>query len=392
MGCIDGIDPADFESGVIDPGDVVSPVGSELSIEAGETDFTAVGYVQFEVNVSPVNYINDVSFSFSTSNGTALAGTNYTARTAVAVTIPAGTGLYQGQITVLKPTGVHGDKTLTVTISGAVNATIADAAAVLTIHYDGPPPPPPDHSKFTSWPSAHDSVYDQFGDGNPSACTAYAVTALTSCHEYLDTGRDVRFDPDDLWDGDGHITDGATALAYAKNTGVKVSGGTRRRKLHKWGQINGADHDDLIRKIKRKIREYGAVDVVAIWYTRNHAGNNTSFDWNTTGIDNNPNHILAIPQDHGDPVSCLGHSFILIGWSDNIHGTGKGGFLVQNSFGKDWGGGGRGWLPYRTITTRQYRNNTGHGTCNASTGGPYPGYYISDPWFRFYWAQLKHGG
>jgi hypothetical protein len=374
MPCIDGIDPADFESGILDPGDIISPVGSELSIVEGDS-FFEVGYITFEVNVSPINYLAAVSFDFSTSNGTATAGTHYTARTGVHVALATGVGLYVGQINVLKSPNFHGDKTLTVTISGAVNATIAVAAVVLTIPYD-PKHKPTDPAKLKHhqiW-GEKVTVYDQ---SNPctdrNECTGYAVAAAVSAQQYLDTGKKQRYNAHEIFDGSGGPVcsncpsctagwDINETLAYAKATGAKEIDSTDRRKIRDWGEIDGSDKADLIKRIKRNLYNHGPVVIAMIWYP----------EWNSADSAGWSNGVMPDP---GAAKSSVGHSVIIVGWNNDINKPGQGAFLIQSSFGLRWNHDGRAWLPYSYINTRRVKNGT-----------------PSDPWFRFYWTEIKRGG
>lgn len=383
MGCIDGIDPADFTSGILDPGDIVSPDGSELttSYDDDTNDFFAVGYLQFEVNVSPINYIDAVEFDFDTSNGTAASGTHYTARSGVHVTMGAGVGLYVGQIDILKSANFHGDKTLVVTISNPVNATIADATATLTIHYDPrrPPPDPATLPHFQLW-SEKVTVYDQF---NPctdrNECTGYAVAAAVSAHQYLDEGTKQRYDAHELFANSVNGVGGGApvcsncpsctvgwdvqfTLKRAKGTGAKEIDSATRRKIADWGEIDGDSKADLIKRIKRNVFNHGPVVVAMIWFP----------EWNSSGSSTWPNGALPDPAAG---TSTVGHAVVIVGWNNNIDKHGLGAFLVQSSHGTRWNRDGRAWLPYSYITTRREKSAPS-----------------SVPWFRFYWTTVKRGG
>jgi hypothetical protein len=75
----------------------------------------------------------------------------------------------------------------------------------------------------------------------------------------------------------------------------------------------------------------------------------------------------------------VGHSWLLVGWNNNVQDTGRGGFIIQSSHGGGWANGGRAWLPYSLINTRQSKNCLGSGC-------------FTDPWYRFFWAKIKPGG
>jgi len=77
----------------------------------------------------------DVTVDYATSNGTATAGSDYTA-TSGTLTISAGdtTGIIP--VTVLQDTVYESDETVTMTLSSASNATISDATGTFTITDD----------------------------------------------------------------------------------------------------------------------------------------------------------------------------------------------------------------------------------------------------------------
>ena len=77
----------------------------------------------------------DVTVDFATSNGTATAGTDYTA-TSDTLTISAGSTTGTIPITVLQDSVYERDETVTMTLSNASNATISDATGTFTITDD----------------------------------------------------------------------------------------------------------------------------------------------------------------------------------------------------------------------------------------------------------------
>ena len=50
------------------------------------------------------------------------------------------------------------------------------------------------------------------------------------------------------------------------------------------------------------------------------------------------NGVLDIPEDYNDD-KLGGHMILILGWNET-------GFIIQNSWGKDWGNEGCGILPY----------------------------------------------
>jgi hypothetical protein len=81
---------------------------------------------------------NDVAVSFTTTNGTATAGSDYQAVPTGSVIIPAGALSRPAQVTVFGDSNFEDDETVTVTLTNALGATIADGSAVLTIVNDEP--------------------------------------------------------------------------------------------------------------------------------------------------------------------------------------------------------------------------------------------------------------
>ena len=69
----------------------------------------------------------------STANGTATAGSDYTARTNVTLTFPAGTTTQTFAVATINDTAVESAETFNVNLTGATNATIADAQGIGTI-------------------------------------------------------------------------------------------------------------------------------------------------------------------------------------------------------------------------------------------------------------------
>ena len=116
----------------VDPTAVaVSVADVTVSEEAGFADlvFTRDG-----------NTATDMVITFTTADGNATAGEDYTAATAQTVTILAGETTATAQITLAGDADVEGDETFTVTIDSAVAAgatvTVVDATATVTLTDD----------------------------------------------------------------------------------------------------------------------------------------------------------------------------------------------------------------------------------------------------------------
>ncbi len=95
----------------------------------------------FTVNLSSAA-TSAVTVTYATSNGTAIAGSDYTATSGVLTFAPGQTsGIVHVQVA--GDTTVESNETLTLTLSSPNGATIADGAAIGTIINDDVAPPPP---------------------------------------------------------------------------------------------------------------------------------------------------------------------------------------------------------------------------------------------------------
>ena len=107
-----------------------TPIPS-LSI-ANETVGEGDGSVTLTVTLSAVS-TQDVTVGYGTTDGTATAGSDYTAVTNGSATITAGTTSTDVTISITDDTDDDDDETFTVTLGGATNATIGTATATVTI-------------------------------------------------------------------------------------------------------------------------------------------------------------------------------------------------------------------------------------------------------------------
>jgi len=80
-------------------------------------------------------YTSNVSVSFTTANGSAVAPGDFTAKTGT-VTIPAGATSGTLAVAIVGDTSIEPDETFTVNLTGATNATIGDGQGVGTIQND----------------------------------------------------------------------------------------------------------------------------------------------------------------------------------------------------------------------------------------------------------------
>lgn len=110
---------------------------TNTSINEGDS---GTGIVSVAVTLSTAS-TQAVSANYTTQNATASAGTDYTS-TSGTVSIPAGTLTGSIPVTVVGNTAVEEDETFQVVLSNPVNATLADAVAVVTILNDDTITPP----------------------------------------------------------------------------------------------------------------------------------------------------------------------------------------------------------------------------------------------------------
>jgi Ca2+-binding RTX toxin-like protein len=99
------------------------------------------GAVTFTVTRSG-SLTNPSTVNFATANGTATAGSDYTALTGT-ISFAAGEATKTISIALINDTLVESPETFTVNLSGGTNVTIADAQGVGTINSDDLTPPPP---------------------------------------------------------------------------------------------------------------------------------------------------------------------------------------------------------------------------------------------------------
>ncbi len=121
-----------------------------------------------------------ISLTANTTNGTAIASTDYTALTNYNFTIPANTSSYLLNTTVIGNTVYENDKTFTITLSNPTNATITTATATGTITNDDVPNPLAEYRMDeTSWNGTTSEVKDFTGIYNATAASLSATKPTT---------------------------------------------------------------------------------------------------------------------------------------------------------------------------------------------------------------------
>ena len=127
--------------GTIVDDDTAQPVVPTLAI--GDASITegdsGSSQLSFTVTLSQAA-TGPVTVSYSTANGTATAGSDYTARSGT-LTFAAGETTKTVTVPITGDTAVEGNETFTISLAAASGATIADGAAVGTIVNNDTAPP-----------------------------------------------------------------------------------------------------------------------------------------------------------------------------------------------------------------------------------------------------------
>lgn len=126
-----GPDIGAYESSGSGGGSLPSLLINDVSVAEG-------GTANFTVSLSAASS-QTVTVLASTANGTAVAGSDYTATSGVTITFPAGITTQSFAVTALTDALTEVDETFTVTLSSAANATIADNQGLGTITNVPPP-------------------------------------------------------------------------------------------------------------------------------------------------------------------------------------------------------------------------------------------------------------
>lgn len=355
--------------------------------------------VIFTVTASPAPDTNAISFSYATSNGTALAGTHYTSKSGTG-NIAVDDSSVTISVVVLEPDIYGVTKQFTMTISAPTNATIADGTATGTIKYGPADLKPWERSSYSSIAPEDCVVYDQFRSYNnvtgpdhndadcvsadQNGCTGYAGALMMSILEFKrHHNRRIGFRARRLLTDSGFSVGGNTwydnrifqqlTVGVGASTAGALTCDNVRRTLDKVPEISddaslgstSARWRDLQRKIKKRIVQNHCVYVSSLFYADL---------WNTTGMEA----YFYLRKKASWPSTGSGHSWILTGWNDNVTVKGRyigGAFRIQSSHGKAWSDGGRAWLPYTHIIESF---NGGSSARNRSSSQGYP-------WFRFFY-------
>jgi hypothetical protein len=206
-----------------------------------------------------------VSVGYSTANGTATAGQDYTAASGT-LTFAPGTTTQQVNVAVIGDTAVEPDETFTVTLANPVGATLTTATATGTITNDDAVTPPP--VTGDRWGKAFYAPYVDMG-GWP--VPDLLAISQTNGGGSLFTAAFMQATPDGklAWAGLNALTPDATndqALAINKSIkalqaaggDVMISlGGQAGTSLAQWGSANGMTAQQLANAYGGIIDTYG---------------------------------------------------------------------------------------------------------------------------------------
>jgi hypothetical protein len=117
------------------------PVTPALSINDVSQDENTGNFV-FTVTLSAPAGPGGVTFDIATANGTAIAGSDYTANALIGQTIPEGETSYQFTVQVTGDTDVEPNETFFVNVTNVTGATVSDGQGQGTIVNDDTPPSP----------------------------------------------------------------------------------------------------------------------------------------------------------------------------------------------------------------------------------------------------------
>ena len=206
-----------------------------------------------------------VTVGYSTANGTATAGSDYTAA-AGTLTFAPGTTTQQVNVAVTGDTAVEPDETFSVTLSTPVNVTLATAAATGAITNDDSTTPPP--ATADRWGRAFYAPYVDMG-GWP--VPDLVAISQTNGGGSLFTAAFMQADPNGklAWAGLSSLEPGATNdQAQAINRSIKALqdaggdvmvslGGQAGTSLAQWGSTHGMTAAQLANAYAGVVDTYG---------------------------------------------------------------------------------------------------------------------------------------
>ena len=180
----------------------------QISVADASVSEAAAAVLAFQVTIHPAYFSAYITVRYSTSDGTAQAGTDYTA-TSGTLTFRAGIPNQTIEVPVLTDTATEGTETITLTLSNPTEALIGDGEATGTINDTEAPAETAANSEPTGFPVI---------TGTPKA--QQTLTADTSGINDADGLTNVSYNYQWIQTNDGSDTDvtGETNSTYAPGT------------------------------------------------------------------------------------------------------------------------------------------------------------------------------
>jgi hypothetical protein len=177
------------------------------------------------------------------------------------------------------------------------------------------------------------SKYPVFDQGSTPMCVGYSGVLGRTIGDALVRGSTVHFDPADLYqrakerDGLPRGTEGtyirAACAALAEVGAVIIRAGRAKRLIGQREKITAYARLRTAQEVKLSIYLFGST-----WVGR---------EWPESWF-SPEGYFARMPKPSGER---FGHAFTLVGWNDK-----RGVWVAQNSWGQDWGRGGRAEIPY----------------------------------------------
>ena len=143
------------------------------------------------------------------------------------------------------------------------------------------------------------------------------------------------------WSGPVNESDDPYTPVDSNNSPVRTAAAKHLQEMILIPARSSATDND---NVKRAVTAYGAVEISIYYDDSNYNESYKSYNYMPAGSDKAKTH---------------NHAVAVVGWDDNFdrnHFTnpppGNGAFILRNSWGKDWGDSGYGWLPYNYVLDR----------------------------------------
>jgi hypothetical protein len=206
---------------------------ADASLGEGNAGTQSLSFTVTLANRTPLR----VSVAYATANGTATAGSDYTATSGTLVFAP-GEVSKEVAVPVIGDTAFEPDETLTLTLSNPVNATLGTATATGTISNDDAPTAPPGH--YNGPISGSGNIdFDVAADGH--TVTGMTLLFYISCDNgaagllSLSYTANAPIRPDLTFDGSGSGDNFTVVLNGKFDSGANTAAGTLQVHLSEGG-------------------------------------------------------------------------------------------------------------------------------------------------------------